>query len=190
MYSLVLRPEGDATLITTALGTAAADAIEALTQLNCRIKWPNDIMIDGRKVAGILVESRSGAGRVQALVAGMGVNVGLTSADFPSELQDSATSIGIEMERRGEHFPPSREQLLAAILTSFEARYPITASEVISEASARSSVLGSEVTVTFADDSSVQGHATRLLEDGALELSTPEGAIAVTSGEVTRVRPA
>lgn len=189
MFSLVLTPEGDASLITTALGVAAAEAIETLTGLPCKIKWPNDIEIDGKKVAGILVESRSGAGRIQALVAGMGVNVTLEAEDFPEVLRGRATSIGIELLKRGERFPPSREQLLAAILIAFETRYPVDPAAIVSDAMSRSSVLGLDVTVTFSDDRSITGRATQLLEDGALELSTPDGTVAVTSGEITSLHP-
>ena len=190
MFSIVLLPEGDPSLITTALGVAAAEAIETLTGLPCKIKWPNDIEIDGRKVAGILVESRSGAGRIQAMVAGMGVNVTLEAEDFPEELRGRATSIGIELSKRGERFPPSREQLLAAILIAFETRYPVDPAAIVSDAMSRSSVLGLDVTVTFSDDRSITGRATQLLEDGALELSTPDGTVAVTSGEISSLRPA
>ncbi len=188
MFSIVLRPEGDPTLITTALGVAAAEAIESLTGLHCKIKWPNDIEIDGKKVAGILVESRSGAGRIQAMVAGMGVNVTLEEEDFPEDLRDRATSIQIELLKRGVRFPPTREQLLAAILIAFETRYPVDPAAIVSDAMSRSSVVGSEVTITFSDDRTLTGTATRLLEDGALELSTPDGTVAVTSGEITSLR--
>lgn len=190
MFSIVLRPEGDASLITTALGVAAAEGIEALTGLPCKIKWPNDIEIDGKKVAGTLVESRSGAGRIQALVAGMGVNVTLEAEDFPEVLRGRATSIGIELLKRGERFPPSREQLLAAILIAFETRYPVDPAVIVSDAMARSSVLGGEVTVTNSDGSTITGIATRLLNDGALELSTPDGTVAVAAGEISSLRPA
>ncbi len=189
LFSIVLRPEGDPGLITTALGVAAAEAIEAVTELSCKIKWPNDIEIDGKKVAGILVESRSGSSRIQAMVAGMGVNVTLGESDFPEELRDRATSLGIELAKRGERFPPSREQLLAAILIALESRYPVDAAAVVSDAMARSSVLGGEVTVTNSDGSTLTGTATKLLDDGSLELSTSGGAVAVSSGEITSLRP-
>lgn len=189
MFSLVLRPEGSPALITTALGVAVAQAIEALTELSCGIKWPNDVLIEGRKVAGILVESRGGAGEPHALVAGVGVNLDLDPAELPEELRGTATSIGAALTARGERFTPSREQLLAGILTAFEARYPVDAPEVLSEAAARSTVLGNEVTIRLPDDRMLTGTATRLLDDGSLELSTDDGTVALASGEVAALRP-
>ena len=59
---------------------------------NLRIKWPNDVLADGNKICGVLVEPRLGAGRIEFAVAGIGITVGQAAGDFPPELRSTATS--------------------------------------------------------------------------------------------------
>lgn len=111
--SIVLRPELGADslpVLTLALGLAAADAIAEATGITCDLRWPNDVMIEGKKVAGILVQLVD-----SAAVAGIGVNVSHTK--FPPELAAEATSLRIVSNR-----PHSREQLLVSLLGAV-ARY-------------------------------------------------------------------
>ncbi|MBZ5591988.1 MAG: biotin--[acetyl-CoA-carboxylase] ligase [Acidobacteriia bacterium] len=105
--SIVLLPSlrGDALpVLTLALGLATADAIAEVTGLTCDLRWPNDVMLEGKKVAGILVQLVD-----FTAIAGIGVNVSHTA--FPPELAAEATSLRIVSSR-----PHSREQLLVALL--------------------------------------------------------------------------
>lgn len=105
--TLVLRPglpPEDAPVLTLALGLAAAEAIARSADLACDLRWPNDVLIHGKKCAGILVEA-AGA----AFLAGIGINVNHTQ--FPEELQDVATSLYLASGR-----PHSREDLLIALV--------------------------------------------------------------------------
>src|SRR5216683_8080826 len=105
--SIVLRPAMRADslpVLTLALGLAAADAIAETTGLTCDLRWPNDVMLEGRKVAGILVQLLD-----SAAIAGIGVNV--NHAAFPAEIASDATSLRIVSNRTH-----SREQLLMALL--------------------------------------------------------------------------
>jgi BirA family biotin operon repressor/biotin-[acetyl-CoA-carboxylase] ligase len=105
--SIVLRPAVQAAslpVLTLALGLAAADAIAETTGLTCDLRWPNDVMLEGRKVAGILVQLLD-----SAAIAGIGVNV--NHAGFPAEIAADATSLRIVSNRTH-----SREQLLMALL--------------------------------------------------------------------------
>jgi BirA family biotin operon repressor/biotin-[acetyl-CoA-carboxylase] ligase len=90
LYSAILRPmePGDRPLLPLAVPLAVADAVESLAPVACRLKWPNDVWIDGRKVAGVLIEGRPGSWGV----IGVGLNVGV--GEFPEELRETATSIG------------------------------------------------------------------------------------------------
>ena len=189
-FSLVLRPRlapDQLGLVTTALGVACAEAIEELTSIEPTIKWPNDVRIGGRKVAGILVESELAGASVGIVVAGMGINVGWSEDEVPPELRDTATSLHIATSAE----PPDRVDLLAAVLRTFQLRYvslPETAPALIAAATARSDVLGRDVTVALATDETVSGRAIGLSPRGELELETKGGITTLAVGEIARLR--
>ena len=191
-FSLILRPDLPAQnlgLVTTALGVACADVIEVLAGVPTGIKWPNDVVVRGRKLAGILVESNLRGDRLATAVAGVGINVGWTREEVPEEIAARATSIAIESDAR----PPARADLLGAILASFEAVYelaldPDRSGRVIDRATDRSEVLGRNVTVSLPDGSTLEGHALRLLDDGALELDVDGDLRPLHVAEITQLR--
>jgi BirA family transcriptional regulator, biotin operon repressor / biotin---[acetyl-CoA-carboxylase] ligase len=189
LFSLVLRPTGliqGLDLLTTALGVACAHGIEQATGLSPGLKWPNDVEIEGRKVAGILVETLIGGTDEVVAAAGVGINVSWPHGEIPG-----ATSIHAEWERRGEEARLSRAQLLSAVLASFEALYPVEDPSIILQpATARSTVLGREVVVRLPSGDLVAGIAQRLLPSGALELRVDGHPLPITSGEIQRVRVA
>jgi len=117
-FSLLLRPQIDPSLIphaTLRAGLAAAEAIEVLTGLQPGIKWPNDLVIDTRKLCGILAEAGfSASGRLDWLIIGIGINVGHAIEDFPPELQDMATSLAM----LGHAIP--RETLAAELMRQLQ----------------------------------------------------------------------
>jgi BirA family biotin operon repressor/biotin-[acetyl-CoA-carboxylase] ligase len=92
LYSALLRPfdAERATLLPLAVALAVCEAAESVAPVRCQVKWPNDIWIDERKVAGILVEARPDEGWA---VIGVGLNVAIRPEDFPPELQETATSL-------------------------------------------------------------------------------------------------
>ncbi|MEA2508420.1 MAG: BirA family transcriptional regulator [Actinomycetota bacterium] len=192
-FSLILRPVIPLDvfgLVSTALGLACAEAIEALTGLPVTLKWPNDVTIETRKLAGILVESRVAGHRVDVAVAGIGINVSPHEA-LPSGL--AATSIGAELTRVGRDPSIDRAQLLAAALERIEAVYGLVetgrgAVELLRRASERSEVLGQEVIVHRVDGTRVQGIATRLLPSGALEVASGGFHIPIQVGEIEHLR--
>ena len=97
---------------------AIATAISELTNLSARIKWPNDVLIQGKKVSGVLTELEYDRHRQPFFVMGFGVNVNTTRTDLPEELRASATSVQIENNRK-----ISRVALLQAILHRLEENY-------------------------------------------------------------------
>lgn len=97
--SFVLRPDWPAEQapnLAIVAGVAAYRALRALGVQNLRIKWPNDVLANGRKICGVLVEPRLGAGRIEFAVIGIGINVGQGAGDFPAALRGTATSCGCE----------------------------------------------------------------------------------------------
>lgn len=192
-FSLILRPQlapDEAGLITTALGLACAVAIDEISGVATRIKWPNDVTVKGKKMAGILVESRVSGRAIDAAVAGIGINVGWRREELPEEIADTATSLYLEAGRDID-----RITLLVAIVEGFERRYLSLQEQagresLIAEATARSSVLGRRVRVRFAEGEGVEGRALRLLDNGALELDIDGQLRAVSVGEIEQLRPA
>jgi BirA family biotin operon repressor/biotin-[acetyl-CoA-carboxylase] ligase len=114
--SLILRPglaAADAPVITLALGLAVASAIRQTAGLECDLRWPNDVLLSGRKCCGILTELSADRGRVKHIIAGLGINVNQT--EMPPELESTATSLRREL---GRALP--REPLLAAVLNEVD----------------------------------------------------------------------
>ena len=117
LFSLVLRPElppARAPELTLAAAVAVAEVLRG-AGFDARIKWPNDVLIRGKKVAGLLTELSADAERIRFAILGIGLNVNLERVDLPPEVAEGATSLRIE---RGEPVP--RSFLLAALLTSLE----------------------------------------------------------------------
>jgi BirA family biotin operon repressor/biotin-[acetyl-CoA-carboxylase] ligase len=121
--SIILRPPADlstpfhpSALLTLASGVAIAEGIRTSTGLPAEIKWPNDVMLGRRKLAGILAEAAAHGDRLHHVIVGFGVNLQNTS--FPTELAGRATSVEAETNR-----PADRAQIFSDILIAFAARY-------------------------------------------------------------------
>jgi BirA family biotin operon repressor/biotin-[acetyl-CoA-carboxylase] ligase len=115
--SAILRPRLEAVpLLTIAAGVAIADGVHAATGLSPGVKWPNDVYVGERKLAGILAEAGSSAGEVEHVVLGFGIN--LLSAAYPPDVAVRATSIETELGRRVD-----RGLVLAECLAALAARY-------------------------------------------------------------------
>jgi BirA family biotin operon repressor/biotin-[acetyl-CoA-carboxylase] ligase len=117
--SIVLRPQlppADVLLLSLAAALGAAAAIEEITALKPDLRWPNDLLLEGKKVCGILAEMNAEATRVRHVVLGVGINVNQTA--FPEPLRDAATSLRLASGRTW-----SRVELFAALLKSLDRVY-------------------------------------------------------------------
>ncbi len=109
--------------ITIIAAMAVRTALEKTCGLKPLIKWPNDIVIDGKKICGILTEMEMGDGKVWYVTCGIGVNV--HNADFPEEIAYKATSVDIELKKQGGAAKSSRKAITTAIWESFREYYNI-----------------------------------------------------------------
>src|SRR3989337_3675467 len=119
--SILLRPEFpplQASVLTMMASVAVATAISKTTGLDARIKWPNDILIDQKKVSGILTEMNAEEERIHHVVIGVGINVNMKKEDFPEGLRMPATSL---MESLGKRV--DRKELLYSLLESLDSNY-------------------------------------------------------------------
>jgi BirA family biotin operon repressor/biotin-[acetyl-CoA-carboxylase] ligase len=182
--SLILRPlvsPAEAPKFTLLTAVATAETVISLTRLNIHIKWPNDILINGKKLAGILTEMSTEMDAVNYIVVGLGLNVN-TSA-FPAEIRDIATSLLIET---GESFP--RVILIQEYLKRYEAYYGIYKKTgfdpVINRWKDLSNIIGKKVEVEVIGNRFI-GKALDIDGDGALILKDNQGGIhRIISGDV------
>ncbi|MGB8169461.1 MAG: biotin--[acetyl-CoA-carboxylase] ligase [Chthoniobacteraceae bacterium] len=187
-FSLLLRPAFPLARwarLTTWAAVAVAAAVERIGGRRAAIKWPNDVFLDGKKVAGILIESGTDAAGQPFAVVGIGVNVNHQPADFPPELAERATSLCLATGRVRD-----RAELAAEILTQLAARFERLADafpELVREAAARSLLLGRWVQLR-SGATLHEGLAESLDENGQLLVRAGDGsAECFAAGEVTVV---
>jgi len=186
-FSVLLRPNlrpQETTQLMVAAVTALRRAIHNETNLRPEIKWPNDLLLDGRKVAGILTELTAELDRVKYVILGVGVDVNLNAGDFPSELRKLATSLKIESGKA-----VCRPDLAVEILRELDRDYARVVSgdfaSVADEWESQCTTLGRQVTIQIGDRR-IRGRAEALSEDGALLLRTEHGHLErIISGDVT-----
>jgi BirA family biotin operon repressor/biotin-[acetyl-CoA-carboxylase] ligase len=180
-FSVLLRPKVPAeriSAIALVAGLAVRAAIAARIGAAVSIKWPNDVLCAGKKIAGILVESRMDGAHIDAVVVGIGVNVHMR--DRPPEIANLATSLALLADPS-----PSRETLLAEVLAGFESRLRrFEAAGLVSllhEMNEHDALRGRTLAV-----GEIAGEGCGIGEDGALLVRDREGVVhRVTSGTVT-----
>lgn len=183
--SIVLTPgtaPSEAPGITLVTGLAVCRAIKSSTGLKAEIKWPNDIIINGKKVCGILTEMSASLDRVNYVIVGVGVNVNIY--EFPDDIKDIATSLCIETGSR-----VSRKDVLSSILLEFEKLYEefkkTGFNKIIGPYKESCATLGKAVRVISVSES-FEGQAVDVARDGALIVRRSDGEVRrVLSGDVS-----
>ena len=174
LLSVVLRElDESAVLLPLATAVAVCEAAEQVAPVRCEIKWPNDVWVERRKLCGILVEGRPGAGWA---VVGIGLNV--RTREFPAELRDTATSLA------ASGADASVEETVSALLAMLGRRLSSPPAEVLAAWRARDALLGSEI--SWGEGSGV---AAGIDDSGSLLVDTPSGRVALGAGEVHLERP-
>lgn len=188
-FSIVLRPPfspQEAPKCTLLAAVAVSRAIRQAAGVNCGIKWPNDILVDGRKLVGILTEMSAEMDAINYIVIGIGINVNVEQADFPPELEGIAGSLKVAA---GRSF--SRIELLAAVLGELERLYDRTVKDgftaLLAEWRRESVTLGQAVDVVGSGQR-FSGVAEDIDGDGALLVRTATGVERVLAGDVS-IRP-
>ncbi|WP_174807127.1 biotin--[acetyl-CoA-carboxylase] ligase [Paenibacillus ehimensis] len=177
--SLILKPVWIPLLFTPQLtllvAVALCRAIRSTTGVEAGIKWPNDLLVGGKKVAGILLESSAEDERLQHIIAGVGISVNLQSDDFPPELRDAATSLAIEAGCQVD-----RIEVLSRFLLEWEQLYELYRREGF----APIKLLWEALTVSLhrnircrTPQGEFEGFAEGIDEHGALQLRTADGSV-------------
>jgi BirA family biotin operon repressor/biotin-[acetyl-CoA-carboxylase] ligase len=190
-FSLLVRPEsvpvGRWPWLPLLAGLAVAEGLRRATGVEAALKWPNDVLVTGLKVAGILVERVEGppGGRGAAAVVGVGLNVSTTREELPV-----ATATSLELAAGG---PVDRSALLAELLASFSTAYDGwvgAAGRGLRPSYARvCSTIGREVRVDLPTGEPLRGRAVDVDEDGRLLVDDGTRVHALGAGDVVHVRP-
>lgn len=162
-------------------GLALAETLDPLAPGRVGIKWPNDLLLDERKVCGILVEVVPGS---PDAVVGSGLNLFQSAAELPVETATSLALAGVDVDLE------SVDGLVAGYLARLRGELESGAPRVRERIAVRCATLGRRVRVAMADGSTVLGTATGLDASGRLEVASDAGGtVAVAVGDVTHVRP-
>ncbi|WP_432359029.1 biotin--[acetyl-CoA-carboxylase] ligase [Sporosarcina sp. UB5] len=176
--SLIVRPSlmpQQAPQMTLVAAVAIVRAIENVTGIEASIKWPNDILLNGRKMTGILTELQSEPDRVKAIILGIGMNVNQDEEDFPEELKEIATSLKIEGGQQID-----RAKLIAEILgfielyTKMYEKHGFGPIKLLWEG--YSNTAGKRIRAVMLNET-IEGTAIGISEDGLLELRLDDGTV-------------
>jgi BirA family biotin operon repressor/biotin-[acetyl-CoA-carboxylase] ligase len=187
-FSLILRPKFfpmEASKCTLLAAVGVCRGIRRMGLVDAGIKWPNDILVHGKKLVGILTLMSASMEKIDYIIMGIGINTGIKKNEFPEDFREGATSF------LNEGINVSRKDLLAAILGELEKEYSIAQDEgfdkVLDDWRALSVTLGQEVRVIFGDDS-YTGKAVDIDRDGCLLVNTGSEVKRVIAGDVS-IRP-
>ncbi len=182
-FSILLKPESAVDkigLLPLLTASAVAKAIEVVTSLEVECKWPNDILINGKKTCGILIESTS-THKINRIIVGIGLNV--NQELFPAGIRLTATSLKNELGKTID-----RIYLLVEILKRSEDMYfkfiQNETDEYLKDWMSRCKMFGKEISVSYFEKQ-INGKALRIDSDGSLILKSEENEIKLFSGDVT-----
>lgn len=176
--SILLKPDEEKVgVIPFVCGLATNDAFKKFG-LETKLKWPNDVVVNEKKIGGILCEYR-GEGLV---IAGIGVNINTSESEFPEDIKSLATSYLIEAKRE-----LNRDEFVESFLTFFKLWYIKPHFEVVKEAKRRCVTLKRRVKVLLST-CAIEGVACDMDEKGALLIQTNAGLVRIETGDVIHVR--
>ncbi|MGB3374938.1 MAG: biotin--[acetyl-CoA-carboxylase] ligase [Microbacterium sp.] len=168
--------------IPLAAGVAMTDAVAAqLPEHEVGLKWPNDVLVDGHKICGILAEVAGGS-----VIVGTGINTAMTAQQLPVPTATSFAALGVDVDadRLLADYLTGLDSVIAGLTRTGDA----VASGLHGEVTARCITLGQAVNVSMPDGSTLSGRATRLAPDGRLVIDDGSAEREVLSGDVVHVR--
>lgn len=188
--SVILRPgvkPAAAPQISLVTGVAVAELLSGYCPGRVELKWPNDVLIAGKKICGILAQMKTAAHEVDFVVVGIGINVNIGKDQLPGELQDIATSLMIETGRE-----TSRYDLIINLYENLAKWYKKLLQNGFAEIKEKwlgmAPMIGRDVEVMFLNDK-ISGKACDLGEDGSLVVQTGKnGKVRVTAGDATIIK--
>ncbi|HOK00941.1 MAG TPA: biotin--[acetyl-CoA-carboxylase] ligase [Spirochaetota bacterium] len=186
--SIISRPfisPMDAPKLTLTSAIAVFHTIEKFNISNVEIKWPNDILVNGKKICGILNEMKGDSDSVDFIITGIGININQKLNEFPEELQNTATSFEIIKNQT-----TGRVEVIKALLENFEKYYKMLTSgnfeDILAQWSAKAQIVGKKIKVQQLKESFV-GTVKAITVDGNLLLDTEAGIKEISSGDINYI---
>ncbi|MFH1773797.1 MAG: biotin--[acetyl-CoA-carboxylase] ligase [Methanobacteriota archaeon] len=187
--SIILRPKvspSRASSLTLVAGLAVAKTLSGLYNLKCKLKWPNDVLINEKKVCGVLTEISAEIDKINYVVAGIGINANIDIGSFPGEFRDAATTLKNELNR-----DILRDELVKQLLEELEKLYKIFQKQGFSklkeEWKKSASTIGRKVRI-ITDSRTIEGIARDIGENGELFVEAQEGIEKIISGDCIHLR--
>ena len=188
-FSIILHPKFDisiTTLFPIASSLALSKAIENTFEITPELKWPNDLTINGKKIAGILVDAAFESNKIESLVLGVGINFNVDIKAIKKTLKDTPNFYGVSsLSEQNKKVKPI--QLVQNFFVELEKIYELLnkkqTKKIILEWTKRSSTLGKNVEINTTDGK-IKGKATKIDEDGALIISNKSKTYKVIAGDV------
>ena len=188
-FSIILHPKFDisiTTLFPIASSLALSKAIENTFEITPELKWPNDLTIKGKKIAGILVDAAFESNKIESLVLGVGINFNVDIKAIKKTLKDTPNFYGVSsLSEQNKKVKPI--QLVQNFFVELEKIYELLnkkqTKKIISEWTKRSSTIGKNVEINTTDGK-IKGKATKIDEDGALIISNKNKTEKVIAGDI------
>ncbi|MCV0392418.1 MAG: biotin--[acetyl-CoA-carboxylase] ligase [Nitrosopumilus sp.] len=191
-FSVILHPKFDITMTTLfPIGAALAlsIALEKTFRISPELKWPNDVTINGKKLAGLLVDASFESNRIENLVLGIGINFDIDAKLIEKKLKGTPNFYGVASlsEQKNKARPVD---LVQAFLVELEKIFQMLnqrqTKKIISEWTKRSSTIGRNVEINTSDGK-INGKATKIDDDGALVISKNGNTVKIIAGDVNHL---
>ncbi|HYL67439.1 MAG TPA: biotin--[acetyl-CoA-carboxylase] ligase [Nitrosopumilaceae archaeon] len=188
--SLILHPEFEisvSTLFPLITSLALAIAIEKILKIKPKLKWPNDVTVGNKKVAGILIDASIESGKIDYLVLGIGINFKINPTEIEKMIKHTANYYGVTtLLKKNENMNPIK--LVQRFLVELEKLYQISLKNdlknIMQEWTKRSSTIGKSISIKLPDEK-LSGKALRIDDDGALVISSKDKIRRVIVGDIT-----
>jgi len=191
-FSIILHPKFDISVITLfplASSLALSNAIEKSMGISSELKWPNDITIKGKKVAGMLVDATLESNKIEKLILGVGINFDVDVKQIEKNLKDTPNFYGVASLRE-QNKTTKPISLLQSFLIELEQVYDLLnigeTKKIIKDWTKKSSTIGQNIELDTENDK-IKGHAIKIDNDGALIISENKKNIRITSGDIIHV---
>ena len=190
--SIILHPKFDISVITLfpiASALALSNAIEKTLNIKSELKWPNDITIKGKKVAGMLVDASLESNKIENLILGVGINFNVDIKQIEKILKDTSNFYGVtSLSEQNKTIKPVL--LVQSFLIELEQMYNLlntgNTRKIIKDWTKKSSTIGQKVEL-YTDDGKIIGKAIKIDDDGALVISVNNKNRRITSGDITHI---
>ncbi len=191
-FSIILHPKFDISVITLfpiASALALSNAIEKTLNIKSELKWPNDITIKGKKVAGMLVDASLESNKIENLILGVGINFNVDIRQIEKSLKDTPNFYGVtSLSEQNKTVKPIL--LIQSFLMELEQIYNLLnvgdTKKIIRDWTKKSSTIGQNIELNI-EDTKIRGKAIKIDDDGALVISENKKNRRITSGDITYI---